>query len=502
MGTARPAFSQLSPSILHSTYRPSVEDESSIQTTIHDVECTLSIVDQEVERLLVALAELDVYRKDLCTVLTRHQAVLSPIRKLPPEILAEIFLCAAGDSSVAWPASGQGGMPWLLGNICSYWRTVFLSLPKLWQEFHLKLGIGEQKGVLELAKTCLHRSGKELLTFSFEADTSEMVFAILDVLTLHSERWKDVSIDVGRLSTCLTSLSGARSRVPNLQKLHLGTSAMDTMSSRVILDTFADAPSLRQVSISRLTQPFHFLRIPWSQITCLTSKFSTFQEGEFSQILRHATNLVSFSTEGERILEVTASQPVLLPYLRKLAITNKGSYIAKSFQFLTAPNLKELHLHAITPFNPEQTVAMLARSGCKLSHLRLEASRDPDALWEENIGIVWLLAELPSLVYLDLSVLKSEDDICPRITYRLSASQPLLPNLETLVIEDNYCVSVHALTEMVASRTKYYDPIRRQKALRSVTLKLSRPAPPTFPELEKLKILVEGRGVEIVIQSL
>ena len=516
---------------LHSQFVPTVEDEACIQEDIQQMQSTVESVENEITRLRRTLTELEDYRGQLYDNIGRHQAVLSPIRKIPPEILAEIFLHAAGDGSVVWPRQ-KGGveMPWLLGRICSYWRTITLSLPLLWSKIRLDFSCGFESrspghhdtciAVQNLIQACLSRSGNTLLSFSITANGPQelIIVPILRAFVKHSSRWKDVSIDLAWLSRYHQILMPAKSNVPNLYRLHLGTCTRDTLAPDT-LDAFKISPSLKELSISHLTRPFHILRIPWGQLTHLSSKMSTFREGEFSEILRHAKNLVVFSIEGERILEVTSSQPVLLPYLQKLAIVSKGSYITKSFQFFTAPNLKELYLHAITPFNPEQTIAMLTRSNCKLTHLTVHSSHEVDAVWEENFGIARLLTHVPSLAHLHLIVLKSGDDLIQRLSFHSNVFPKILPNLECFMLEDAFCVSAYSLVEALRSRINSRIPTTAvmgnklamisssdddditRDSLRCVRLKLSLPLPPKFPELDSLKSFAEIHGVDIAIQT-
>ena len=512
----------LPPSSVHSRFVPTAEDQTSIRKNIQQIESTVGSVENEIIRLRRSLTELEDYRDQLYDNLTRHQAVLSPVRKIPPEILAEIFLHAAEGSSVVWPRqNGSIEMPMLLGRICSYWRTITLSLPLLWSDIRLDLPYGHEAAggikttctaVQDLVDTCLSRSGNTLLSFSITADGPHgLITDLLQAFVKHSSRWRDASIDLARLSRYHQTLLPAQGSVPNLYRLHLGTSAKDPLAPS-ILDAFRVSPSLKELSISYLTRPFHILRVPWDQLTHLTSKMSTFREGEFSEILRHATNLVVFSTEGERILEVTSSQPVLLPHLQKLAIVNKGSYITKSFHFFTAPNLKELYLHAITPFNPEQTIAMLTRSNCQLTHLTLHSSQEVDAVWEENFGIARLLGCVPSLVHLHLTVLKSGDDLIHRLGLHSNVLPQILPNLECFMLEDGFCVSAYSLAEVLRSRINSLNPTAvmdkqvqprssLSPGLRRVRLKLSLPPPPKFAELDNLKGFAEHHGVDIAIQT-
>lgn len=514
----------------HSRFVPMGEGEHFLQKSIQQIKSTVESVENEIIRLRRSLAELEDYRARLYDDITRHQAVLSPVHKLPPEILAEIFLHAADGSSLVWPRKNGSDveMPLLLGRICSYWRTVTHALPLLWSKIRLDIPPGLENrsacsfkaacaAMHDLMEMCFSRSGNTLLSFSITADgPPELVEPILLAFVKHSSRWRDIYIDLAQLSRYHKILVLAKNNVPKLYRLHLGTSVKDTLAPD-ILDAFEFSPSLKELSISHLTRPFHILCVPWAQLTHLTSKMSTFREGEFSEILRHASSLVVFSTEGERILEVTSSQPVLLRHLEKLAIVNKGSYITKSFQFFTAPNLKELYLHAITPFNPEQTIAMLTRSNCKLTHLTMHSSQEVDTIWEENFGIARLLGYVPSLVHLHLIVLKSGDDLIHRLGLHSNIFPQILPNLECFILEDGFCISAFSLAEVLRSRINGLnlpvvmdkqtvplpdpDPDTRRCGLRYVRLKLSLPPPPKFPELDALKAFANYHGVDIAIHT-
>ena len=526
----------LSSAALHSSFVPSAEAEVSLQNSISDLHSTLTAVDDEIHRLRASLASLEGYRTDLHEHLMLRRAVLSPIRRLPAEILGEIFLFAAEGCSMIWPRpngtkADEDSMPWLLGKICSFWRSVALSLPKLWAEIHLTVkfcpsehetgSLRRLNAMQDFLQACLARSGTELLTFSLDArGPRENILPVLLALVAHSERWQHVSLDIEQFSSYHTAFAPARNRVCGLRSLHVGTTSMEDTPATDLLDAFENTPSLTKVSISGIVHPFHTLRIPWARVTHFTSKSSTFREGEFTQIMRQTTNLVSFSSEGERILEVASSQPILLPHLEKLSVVNKGSYISKTCQFLTAPNLRELHVHAITPFVAEQTLAMLARSRCTPTHLTFRSSLDVDALWEENLALVWTLNELSSLTYLHLIVLRSADNIMPRLVNRpqMGQAQPLLPNLQEFILEDRFCMSAAEVTEVLSSRIQNFStgvwgpsspssssPTNQDRprtaGLKVVRLKLSRPAAPKFPELDLLKQVAENHGVDISIHS-
>jgi len=67
--------------------------------------------------------------------LTRHQSILSPLRRLPPELLYQIFDFSAPprlhlegpDNPIRWSE-----LPFNVSQVCHRWRAITLSMPILW----------------------------------------------------------------------------------------------------------------------------------------------------------------------------------------------------------------------------------------------------------------------------------------------------------------------------------------------------------------------------------
>ncbi|KAJ7766681.1 hypothetical protein B0H16DRAFT_1790991, partial [Mycena metata] len=103
-------------------------DISTLETEICDVESTL----RALRRRRGALWR---EKRVLCSETPQLRRVMSPIRRLPPEMIGEIFLyftpvLKATPRYEWYPAKTD--IPWYLGQICRYWRSVALSLRSLW----------------------------------------------------------------------------------------------------------------------------------------------------------------------------------------------------------------------------------------------------------------------------------------------------------------------------------------------------------------------------------
>lgn len=93
---------------------------------------------------------LEDQRNELEAKITRAQAYLAPVRKLPDELLSEVFL-------IIWHG-GDKKCAWKLAAVCRLWRRVALSLPKIWSAIHLKTTTAACPA--EIIRLWLERSGR------------------------------------------------------------------------------------------------------------------------------------------------------------------------------------------------------------------------------------------------------------------------------------------------------------------------------------------------------
>ncbi|KAJ7685552.1 hypothetical protein DFH06DRAFT_1463559 [Mycena polygramma] len=131
-------------------YRVVIEDILQTQNAV------LSKLKAEISQVHSAVREMQAKRNALISEerllrakIRLYQGVFSPIRRLPPEIIGEIFLnlvpVLGGNHQL--PRSPRYGArvevpvarpPWYLGHICRYWRSVALSVQCLWSVHDLR----------------------------------------------------------------------------------------------------------------------------------------------------------------------------------------------------------------------------------------------------------------------------------------------------------------------------------------------------------------------------
>ncbi|KAF8211000.1 hypothetical protein K438DRAFT_1530063, partial [Mycena galopus ATCC 62051] len=119
---------------LNSNELPEDSDSTFIRSVISKTDAYLASLDDEISKLQEKLRQLEDERASLANYRTRNAAILSPIRRMPPEVLGEIFLWTlpAIDDILRVGRFDMSRSPWLLTRISGRWRAVSVSNPLLW----------------------------------------------------------------------------------------------------------------------------------------------------------------------------------------------------------------------------------------------------------------------------------------------------------------------------------------------------------------------------------
>ncbi|KAJ6581969.1 hypothetical protein B0H19DRAFT_893223, partial [Mycena capillaripes] len=115
---------------LGTNYCPKDEEILEIKTLLIEPYLRLKRLDDEIADLQRAIDKLAEERDGLGVFVEGHKALLSPVRRLPLDVIQEIFIaCIPTHRNCVMSASEA---PVLLGRICSSWRAISLSMPRLW----------------------------------------------------------------------------------------------------------------------------------------------------------------------------------------------------------------------------------------------------------------------------------------------------------------------------------------------------------------------------------
>lgn len=183
-------------SLLRGNHHPS--ESPVILKHLSDLSSDLEIYDKEISRLKALLISLENQRAETEAYEKDFQSLLSPIRKLPIDILEHVFLqfCISAKGFSSLPL---GAPALILSSVCTHWRSTCLSGSELWSYIAVDTTYAgfSDAVVLPSVKTLVDRSGDRPLTIAIR-DGGELVEAgsVVHFLSLLSSRWVSAYLDV------------------------------------------------------------------------------------------------------------------------------------------------------------------------------------------------------------------------------------------------------------------------------------------------------------------
>ncbi|KAK6996907.1 hypothetical protein R3P38DRAFT_3287217 [Favolaschia claudopus] len=317
----------------------------------------------ELARLNSLIQDLTARRDRVQNYLASHKALISQARRLPQDILGEIFLACL-------PTGGNAAMsareaPLLLGHICSSWRAISFAQRRLWASLHIAVETFRspegKSGVVEW----LVRSDPLPVTISVHSRVSNQYPAALDILIPFASR-----LTALRLSNILSKefLALASVNSPLLTDVHIDfreeippEDGTRILASKIFLGTNIQRIAITSATPRSLIPSTDFA---WDHITdlCLEGNpvlslrtrqlgldtmHSLMQGCSRLQFLRIQVQL----TDDTGALSVGA--PLLLSSLRELTIIKSGTKLDPLLEYLNndlrMPQLTKLHLIDLYP---------------------------------------------------------------------------------------------------------------------------------------------------------
>ncbi|KAJ7573019.1 hypothetical protein C8J56DRAFT_985339 [Mycena floridula] len=183
-------------SLLTSNEPPLESERDHLSSVLSQNQIDLSDMDFQISRTRGALETLEVCRATTDKTISKFEAVLSPIRILPNDVLCEIFGSCVEDVSVSRLLRGHrlNQAPWTLTYICDRWRAVTLSYPHIWSEITVQLAEQNQDRLAKVIGCQLRRSGTQLLSIRLHYGPDVPTYSsIINLLFAHSSRWKSLN---------------------------------------------------------------------------------------------------------------------------------------------------------------------------------------------------------------------------------------------------------------------------------------------------------------------
>ncbi|KAJ6462146.1 hypothetical protein C8R45DRAFT_529091 [Mycena sanguinolenta] len=426
--------------LLTSNDAPTDSEIPVIRQIIRDAEARLLALDAHIVYLPTNMAETEKY-------LSRHRAILSPVRRVPAELICEIFDLATAQSR----AEPFGEYPWHLGFICQRWRECALGFPTLWSSLTVDASpTYSPRDIWRLLalETQLLRTAEAPLDIRWLCIANESPdLRMLDLLFPQSRRWRTVVFHPSQSTTWLDWLQPVRGKLDRLQNLELHDAYALTVP-----DVFATAANLSRVTVRYFPVIHHpppyqpsLNLIPWEQITHYRGSCPWERQLD---ILRAAPNLLNCAldiSDGDDNLDPATQTAVSLPQLRRLGLGWNTAYALH----IVAPRLEEVW--SWNSWGTAQILPFVHRASCTLRRLILwECSLEPH--------LISTFRELSSLTYLLLGAQDGREDRYIDIFAGIRVSgtpEDICPNLTSMAYRSTKWESGHlwdAFVSMARSR--------------------------------------------------
>ncbi|KAJ7055819.1 hypothetical protein C8F01DRAFT_1234314 [Mycena amicta] len=367
---------------LNTNYCPSEAECADIKAFL--VEPTIRL-----RRLDAVIRQLTEERDKLAAEVAAHEALISPMRRMPNEILQEIFVaCLPSDRN---PAMSASEAPVLLGRICGAWRDLALATPRLWAKIHIvepslsldqrhaNAGLLEAKVEqrLQALQSWLTRSGECPLSISFvghrDAGTNPL---FIQRLVTFVRRWREIHFFVVRDQMLLQELQELTPfQLTNLRRFgQLGTSPLFSAPlSSLSLRNWAAETSV------------DVLPLQWDKLTDL--ELDDRFHGAVSQ--RSIVEILAKCRNLQTCHLLLARQPEFAPDLSQpliecAALDSLMLYGTTSFLgCLSCPVLRRLKLRSDSMNVDARPIThVITSSRTHLHHVALEIDFHPDFLLE------------------------------------------------------------------------------------------------------------------------
>ncbi|KAJ7226680.1 hypothetical protein GGX14DRAFT_626715 [Mycena pura] len=194
---------------------------NEIRQLILDTDAEISALGDEITRVQCALDRLELRRAGLRDFVKSHRPVVSAVRRLPRDILGEIFSHYLASSGSAYPPSGLPTRLLHLVGVCDRWRTIALASPLLWRHVNPRADawkVSNVSGKMQQISLQLQRSAPVALSIDLAVmEGSCLLNSILNLLLTESRRWQTLFLGIHDYK--LLATSGAE--FPILEKLDM-----------------------------------------------------------------------------------------------------------------------------------------------------------------------------------------------------------------------------------------------------------------------------------------
>lgn len=440
---------------------PPDDQRDHVRSLLTEPKAELEAVEEDITRLQARLADIQRRKRELTSYVEDLGALLSPIKRMPPEIMARVFdFC--GDIHARGPhCEPSRRAPLLLGSVCRSWRSLSLALPRLWTALYLDLPTsGTLDKQEEILHAWIHRSRPFPISLwlwnDFLTDDVPVPFLrpLSRIIADNAERWRAIFVHFPAATRDWDYFDAlVRCQLPALEELEISPQCTPWAPFRPEF-----MPRLKELQIPAGAMPDSHRTLPWTQLTQLTLRggYRPADIEELLGILTYAPHLSHLHVEITQYKCETkwdgTRDRISMPCLSTLVlvtINNHDECITHFMDALTTPCLRDFQLltrvwdtsNMTTSWCHDSFLALLARSKCSLNHFTLTAVDITSAELRQ------VMERCPSLVLLKLNGVDVPSLIAPLLKDMINASDhdrnlPLAPWLKAISLS---CESMDAL---------------------------------------------------------
>lgn len=385
---------------------------------------------------------------------------MAPIRRLPTELLSEIFAIYVADDIKT--SSGMLRRQWSLAQVCRRWCHVVLNTPRLWNRPpRIYAGMTHEVDPSSVKTHFVRAGGLPLsIDVSINLGACAKPSRLLATLVKHSNQIGELKIESQWEAFC--AISGIRSKLSNLRTLTLTTATPQINNTSV----FSLAPQLRGVSFMSKRvlcgDQFSRLVLPWSQLKTITINlpnldyaWKVFSNAPHMETCTF-TKIVNNGTPHGIVRHMDLQQLLLK------GCQDGPAFPIALFDTLVLPNLINL-LIEFDNLTIDPITSLITRSGCSLSKLILNCPIVRGSLLK-------LLEETASLIHLEVHAL-SQADIKGLTVSKKNGNQPITPSLSEIHIANvNAITGPSSINTLIRSRARVNPKISDVKPIQRIHL--------------------------------
>ncbi|KAK0233987.1 hypothetical protein IW262DRAFT_126253 [Armillaria fumosa] len=308
---------------------PLDSERRTLENVVREGKASLSSLPR---RIAVVRGTLNFLLQELTRVvkhITDAKVLLNPVRRLSSNVLIAIFTACLPDHMDYLDSLDAKSVPWVLSQVCAFWRQTALASTELWSHIHLKVDLyaNHTLCVFRLG-TVLHRAGMYPLVVNIKGRQDFSHHPVLAMMLPTSVRWTCLRVTAPLHS--LRLFDGISHQLPLLETLYIKVlsarrSAL-CLESKSVVHGFCKAPHLRELSlVQRLKSEASFFprlfslpleTISWLYLVSTTSDVISFLQSDRA---KHIITIVVTLVESER--HVVPKQ-IEIPVIRRACLRN------------------------------------------------------------------------------------------------------------------------------------------------------------------------------------